>query len=118
MATEFDKKFNKHTKLTKKKDHWECECKKDLWGVSGPTKKKVKDEGRHYFQQYLSDGEYNDYPPPPHTEAEAEKIRQLNASRQTSQSQKKLRARREIEARREAKELGISYEDTLGDDDG
>ncbi len=59
MANAFEKKFAKNTTLAKKKGRWECECKKGLWGVSAPTKKSAKDEGRHYFQQYDSDGEYD-----------------------------------------------------------
>lgn len=59
MATEFEKKFAKNSTLKKGKGFWECECKKGLWGVMAPTKKSAKDEGRHYFAQYLSDGEYD-----------------------------------------------------------
>lgn len=59
MATPFDKAFNKNTTLTKNKGQWHCDCKKGLWGVSGPTKDKVKAEAKHYFAQYLEDGEYD-----------------------------------------------------------
>jgi hypothetical protein len=60
MPTPFDKSFNKNTILTKLKGRWECECKKGLWSVSAPTKKEANKVGRHYFQQYLFDGEYDD----------------------------------------------------------
>ena len=59
MATEFEKKFAKNSTLKKKHGRWECECKRGLWGVSAPTKKSAKNEGRHYFAQYESDGEYD-----------------------------------------------------------
>lgn len=58
MATKFEKKFAKNTTLAKKGGRWECDCKKGLWSVMAPTKKSAKDEGRHYFAQYDSDGEY------------------------------------------------------------
>ena len=33
-------------------------CKKGLFGVSGPTKEQAMKEARHYFVQYFEDGEY------------------------------------------------------------
>lgn len=35
-------------------------CKLGLWGVSGSSKEWVRREAFHYWQQYYSDGEYND----------------------------------------------------------
>ena len=35
-------------------------CKKGLWRVYGPTKKKAEQEARHYFAQYFADGEYDE----------------------------------------------------------
>jgi len=30
-----------------------------LWGVDAPTLEQAIDEAKHYFLQYLSDGEYS-----------------------------------------------------------
>ena len=34
-------------------------CKRGNWSVSGHDRKQVEREARHYWVQYLSDGEYN-----------------------------------------------------------
>lgn len=36
------------------------ECPKGLWEVSSPERIVAECEARHYFQQYYSDGEYNE----------------------------------------------------------
>lgn len=33
-------------------------CKLGLWAVSGPDAPMVRNEARHYFGQYMRDGEY------------------------------------------------------------
>lgn len=53
--------------------------------------------------------------PPPHSETEAAKIRKRNQERLDNDAKRRCRARREIEDRKTAKELGISYEDYVGD---
>ena len=35
-------------------------CKKNLWLVDCPTLEQALNEARHYFGQYLRDGEYDD----------------------------------------------------------
>ena len=35
-------------------------CRKRLWSVTAPTKEQALTEALHYYQQYLSDGEYDD----------------------------------------------------------
>jgi hypothetical protein len=52
--------FKANTTLKQVGDRWECECNKFLWSVSAPTKKQALLEGSYYFNQYYSDGEYND----------------------------------------------------------
>ena len=37
---------------------YEIKCKLGLWGVTGPSRKSVEDEARHYWIQYYQDGEY------------------------------------------------------------
>ena len=54
--------------------------------------------------------------PPPHSETEAAQIRKRNQDRIDSEAKRKVKIRREIEARREAKELGISFEEYMGDE--
>ena len=34
-------------------------CKLGLWGVDAPTLEQAVDEAKHYFLQYLGDGEYS-----------------------------------------------------------
>ena len=35
-------------------------CKLGFWSVSGRDQKEVVSDARHYFGQYLSDGEYHE----------------------------------------------------------
>jgi hypothetical protein len=37
----------------------EFKCPLGLWAVSAPTCKQAEREARHYFAQYLGDGEYD-----------------------------------------------------------
>ena len=56
--TEFQK-FEKCTKVKQSKGRVTVDCVKGLWGVDAPTLEQAIDEAKHYFLQYLSDGEYS-----------------------------------------------------------
>ena len=47
--------------ITRKNNNgtYTVKCKKGLWRVDAPSKRKAEQEARHYFSQYLADGEYN-----------------------------------------------------------
>lgn len=55
---EFDK-FYACTKSKKSKGSFSIDCRLGLWGVTAPTLEQAVDEAKHYFLQYLSDGEYS-----------------------------------------------------------
>lgn len=52
-------KFNRCTTHKETKDGYSIECKLGLWGVHAPTKAQSEEEAKHYFSQYLLDGEYS-----------------------------------------------------------
>ncbi len=56
--TEFQK-FEKCTKVKQAKGRVTVDCVMGLWGVDAPTLEQAIDEAKHYFLQYLSDGEYS-----------------------------------------------------------
>lgn len=56
--SEFDK-FYMCTKSKKSKGLHIIDCRLGLWGVSAPTIEQAVNEAKHYFLQYLSDGEYS-----------------------------------------------------------
>ena len=51
--------FEKCTKVKQSKGRVTVDCVKGLWGVDAPTLQQAIDEAKHYFLQYLSDGEYS-----------------------------------------------------------
>lgn len=57
--TEFEK-FEKCTKIKIKKGRVTLDCIKGLWGVDDPTLEQAIDKAKHYFKQYMDDGEYHD----------------------------------------------------------
>tara|TARA_R100000544_G_scaffold34455_1_gene21234 strand:- start:55 stop:318 length:264 start_codon:yes stop_codon:yes gene_type:complete len=58
--TEFEK-FYKCVDITKHDDgRTEVNCKLGLWGTDAPTMREAIVEAKHYFQQYLADGEYSE----------------------------------------------------------
>ncbi|QDP52106.1 MAG: hypothetical protein Unbinned706contig1000_50 [Prokaryotic dsDNA virus sp.] len=57
--TEFEK-FEKCAKIKIKTGRVTIDCIKGLWGVDAPTLEQAIGEGKHYFLQYLGDGEYYD----------------------------------------------------------
>ncbi len=57
--SEFEK-FEKCTKVKVKKGRVTVDCIKGLWGVDAPTIEQAIDEAKHYFLQYMVDGEYHD----------------------------------------------------------
>ncbi len=57
--TEFEK-FYMCTKSTKSKGSHSIDCRLGLWGVTAPTLEQAVDEAKHYFLQYMGDGEYHD----------------------------------------------------------
>ena len=53
--------FDRCTETKRMKDGAiQIHCKLGLWSVYGIDHERVKSEARHYFGQYLSDGEYAD----------------------------------------------------------
>ena len=48
--------------IIQKGDSWRIECRKGLWGVSGPELVELIPEALHYYSQYESDGEYDEDP--------------------------------------------------------
>ena len=46
------------TSTRKTKNGYTVKCKKGLWRVDAPSKRKAEQEARHYFAQYFTDGEY------------------------------------------------------------
>ena len=46
-------------KLYRRRDRWYAKCLCGLWKVEGPDRDSVEREARHYWLQYLSDGEYD-----------------------------------------------------------
>ena len=57
--TDFNAEFKKNTKHKVTIYGFEINCKKGLWSVCAPTEKQALNEAKHYFSQYLSDGEYD-----------------------------------------------------------
>ncbi len=57
--SDIDESFKRHTTYKKTKSGHKIDCSKGLWGVIAPTKAEAEREARHYFVQYLADGEYN-----------------------------------------------------------
>ena len=53
------RRFIDNTHLTKCGKRWSIDCKRTLWGVSGPNLSQVLDEALRYFEQYDEDGEYD-----------------------------------------------------------
>ena len=39
---------------------WSIDCPKGLWGVTSENYSEAEQEARHYFWQYMEDGEYSD----------------------------------------------------------
>lgn len=56
--SEFEK-FTKCVTVKKSKGRVEIDCKLGLWGVDAPTLEQAVGEAKHYFTQYLEDGEYS-----------------------------------------------------------
>ncbi|HHZ68837.1 MAG TPA: hypothetical protein EYN67_12330 [Flavobacteriales bacterium] len=56
--TEFDK-FYMCTESVKSKGSHSIDCRLGLWGVTAPTIEQAVSEAKHYFLQYLADGEYS-----------------------------------------------------------
>lgn len=54
-----DAMFEQCTKTECKNGRFEITCVLGLWAVSGPELHRVRREAKHYWQQYLSDGEYD-----------------------------------------------------------
>ena len=54
----YEKLFCKFTSQRKTKDGFCVKCKKGLWRVDAPSKRKALTEARRYFAQYYADGEY------------------------------------------------------------
>ena len=52
--------FEKHTIRKKTAYGHEIKCSKGLWGVTAPTEQEAVREAKHYFAQYMCDGEYDD----------------------------------------------------------
>ena len=50
-------KFTTRKKICK---YWEISCNKGNWKVQGSDLEKVTSEAMHYFQQYYSDGYYDE----------------------------------------------------------
>ncbi len=56
--TEFEK-FYKCVTITKHDNgNVSVDCKLGLWGVEAPAMREAVVEAKHYFLQYLGDGEY------------------------------------------------------------
>ena len=57
---ELKKSFDANTTTTNNGTFYTIKCKKGLWACSGSLAGKVavENEARHYFVQYLQDGEY------------------------------------------------------------
>ena len=50
--------YEKWVEIKSVKNGVEIKCKKGNWSVIAPTKHAAQIEARHYFMQYLQDGEY------------------------------------------------------------
>ena len=55
----YEKLFRMNTIKRKTKTGYCVKCKKGLWSVDGPGKRKAIEEARRYFAQYFADGEYD-----------------------------------------------------------
>lgn len=59
LMSKENERFNELTKYEKTSFGHEISCKKGLWSVTAPTKEEAVKIVKHYFIQYLSDGEYD-----------------------------------------------------------
>lgn len=57
---EMEALFKANTVRKKSKSGYSIRCIKGNWGVTAPTKEEAEREARHYFGQYLADGEYDE----------------------------------------------------------
>lgn len=57
-APEMEALFKANTVRKKSKSGYSIRCIKGNWGVTAPTEVDAEREARHYFGQYLEDGEY------------------------------------------------------------
>ena len=54
-----DEAYKKWVSTRKCRDgSYTIKCKKGLWRVDAPSKRKAEAEANHYFAQYFADGEY------------------------------------------------------------
>ena len=51
--------YKNWTIARKTKTGYTIKCKKGLWRVDAPSKRKAESEAMHYFAQYYADGEYS-----------------------------------------------------------
>jgi hypothetical protein len=58
-----EKLFNKWTVRRKTRNGYRISCRNHLWAVYDPDKEEAEREAKHYFAQYLEDGEYKGDPP-------------------------------------------------------
>lgn len=56
MEEELDQLFKKNTRSSR--NGCSIRCRQGLWAVSAPDPATALQEARHYFVQYLGDGEY------------------------------------------------------------
>ena len=59
---DYEKLFRKWTSQRKTKSGFCIKCRKGLWRVDAPSKRKAIREAMNYFAQYFADGEYTGVP--------------------------------------------------------
>jgi hypothetical protein len=60
MITDLDALFERSVIRRKRRHGYNIKCSRGLWEVWAPTQETAEQMAKHYFVQYLEDGEYEE----------------------------------------------------------